>query len=150
VHSVNWPGTASYRVAPARAGGYTLLGSPTVIARLDVTGAKPNDAQLAARLWDLAPDGSEVLVARSLYRPRDGRQVFQLHPGAYHFARGHVAKLELLGNDAPYGRASNLPFDIAVSDLRLRLPVAESPDGAQIRAPAAHVLPNGATPAPGT
>ena len=34
--------------------------------------------------------------------------VFQLHPQGYHFAAGHVAKLELLPSDLPYGRFSNL------------------------------------------
>ena len=28
------------------------------------------------------------------------RQVFQLHPNGWHFAAGHVAKLELLGADS--------------------------------------------------
>ena len=35
------------------------------------------------------------------------RQVFQLHPNGWKFAEGHVAKLELLPADQPYGRNSN-------------------------------------------
>ena len=60
-------------------------------------------------------------------RPPSGAQVFQLHPGAWHFAAGHIPKLELLGQDSPYGRTSNGQFSIAVSDLELRLPVHEVP-----------------------
>jgi len=53
--------------------------------------------------------------------------VFQLHPGAWHFATGHVPKLELLGQDSPYLRPSNGVFSISVSNLALRLPVHEVP-----------------------
>jgi hypothetical protein len=53
--------------------------------------------------------------------------VFQLHPGAWHFAAGHIPKLELLGQDSPYVRTPNGQFSISVSDLQLRLPVHEAP-----------------------
>ena len=70
-------------------------------------------------------------MARGVYRidssAPDGLQVFQLHPGAWHFAAGHIAKLELLGQDSPYVRTSNGQFSISVSDLQLRLPVHEVP-----------------------
>ena len=139
------PGTASYRLPAATGDGYTLLGSPTVIATLKVSGTFP---ALAERLWDVGPDGRQTLVARGLYRPsRDGRVVFQLHPGAWHFAAGHVPKLQLLARDTPYSRASNGTFTIAVSSLDLRLPVHDAPAGA-VQQPAAPVLPAGATPAP--
>ena len=139
------PGTATYRLPAATGAGYTLLGSPTVIADLTVTGTFP---ALAERLWDVGPDGRQTLVARGLYRPSgDGRVVFQLHPAAWHFAAGHVPKLELLARDAPYARPSNGTFAIAVSNLELRLPVHERPGG-QVLAPAAPVLLVGATPAP--
>lgn len=130
------PGTAGYRLPAAAGEGYTLLGAPTVIANLRLKGTFP---ALALRLLDVAPDGSQTLVARGLYRPTsDGRQVFQLHPGAWRFAPGHVAKLELLGRDAPYGRASNGTFTVEVRSLQVRLPVRER-RGAQVRRPLAPV-----------
>ncbi|HEX6695481.1 MAG TPA: CocE/NonD family hydrolase [Solirubrobacteraceae bacterium] len=130
------PGTASYRLPEATGDGYTLLGAPTVIADLKLTGSFP---ELALRLLDVAPDGTQTLVARGLYRPTaDGRQVFQLHPGAWRFAAGHVARLELLGRDAPYGRASNGTFMVGVRSLELRLPVRER-RGAEVRRPLAPV-----------
>jgi hypothetical protein len=139
------PGTANYRLPAATGAGYTLLGSPTVIADLKVTGAFP---ALAERLWDVGPDGRQTLVARGLYRPSgDGRVVFQLHPGAWHFAAGHVPKLQLLARDTPYSRASNGTFAIAVSNVEVRLPVHEGPGG-QVLRPAPPFLPPGATPAP--
>jgi hypothetical protein len=140
------PGTASYRLPAATGDGYTLLGSPTIVADLAVTGV---NAQLAMRLVDVAPDGStETLVARGVLRPAAGRQVFQLHPGAWRFAAGHTPKLELLGQDAPYARPSNGAFSVTVSDLELRLPTHESPDCRQVLTPARPVVPAGARLAP--
>ena len=122
-------GTAAYRLPAATGKGYTLLGSPVLSARFAVTGREP---ALAARLWDVAPGGAtQTLVARALYRPRPGKhQVFQLHPNGWRFAAGHVPKLELVGRDSPYGRPSNFDWSIAVSDLKLRLPVHEKAGGA--------------------
>ena len=137
-------GVATYRLPPTPAGGFTLLGSPTIIADLTTTGS---DSELAARLVDVAPSGNETLVARGLLRPGAGGPgtVFQLHPQGYRFEPGHVAKLELLPSDAPYARPSNLQGPITVSNLQLRLPVLEPPGslGGLVQAPAPKVLPPG-------
>jgi predicted acyl esterase len=133
---------ATYRLPEVTGAGYTLAGSPTVIADMRVTG--PSYAQVAARLWDVAPDGTQALVTQALYRPRiegSAEDVFQLHPNAWHFRMGHVAKLELLGQSSPYGRASSGDFHVTVTRLELRLPVLESPDGDAISTPAANVFP---------
>jgi fermentation-respiration switch protein FrsA (DUF1100 family) len=136
------PGTATYRLPAATGNGYTLLGSPTVIA--DIEAPSPT-SQVAARLVDVAPDGKQTLVARGLYRPdAEGRQVFQLHANGWRFADGHVPKLELLPNDAPYSRPSNGQGPVTISNLDLRLPVRES-----IGDPAPAVLPPGTQAAPG-
>ena len=132
----NQLGTANYRIA-VPAPGFTLLGSPTVIADLAVTGT---DSELAARLLDLGPDGKERLIARGLLRPRSGKDVvFQLHPQGYRIAGGHTVKLELLPSDAPYARPSNLQAPITVSNLELRLPVREQAGavGGLVQTPAA-------------
>ncbi len=139
----NESGTATYRLPAATGAGYTLLGSPTVIANLQSTGTYPI---IATRLLDVNPaTNTETLVARGVYRldPNhpNGLQVFQLHPGAWHFAAGHVAKLELLGRDAPYVRASNGSFSITVSGLQLRLPVHEQPgSSASVKKPLTPVV----------
>ncbi|MFT3865700.1 MAG: CocE/NonD family hydrolase [Solirubrobacterales bacterium] len=137
-------GVAEYSLAAAPEGGFTLMGSPTIIADLESPGS---ESELAARLVDVSPEGTESLVARALYRPTpgSGQVVFQLHPQGYHFAAGHVAKLELLPSDSPYGRASNDQEAITVSDLELRLPVVEQPGalGGLVQAPAPKVVPPG-------
>ena len=127
------PNTATYDIAAAQAGGYTLVGSPTVIAQLAVSGA---NGQIDARLWDVAPSGEQSLVTRSVFRPEAGthQAVFQLYPNGWQFAPGHVARLQLLGRDHPTYRASNGTFTVTASDLQLRLPVHEDPGG-QVLAP---------------
>jgi predicted acyl esterase len=117
------PGTAVYPLPPSK--GWTLLGEPTVSAKLTVSGTA---AQIAARLWDVAPDGStQTLVARGTYRPfgTGGSETFKLHANGWRFEEGHAPKLELLGADAPYTRFSNGPFQVGVAALSLRLPTRE-------------------------
>ena len=136
-------GTASYRLAPAPAEGFTLAGSPTVIA--DVASPEPN-SQLAARLYDVAPDGRATLVTRAVWRPAASetpvRSVFQLQANAWRFEPGHVAKLELLPKESSFWRESNGQGPVTVSNLELRLPVNEPPGsaGGLVSAPAEKVL----------
>lgn len=130
---------------------FTLMGSPTVVADI---GGGVADSQLAARLLDVAPDGTATLVARGLWRPALGgdpaQQVFQLHPNGWRFEAGHKAKLELLPDDAPYGRPSNAFAVVVVRNLELRLPVTDAPGStALVQAPAAKVVPAGMKLAPG-
>ena len=136
-------GAATYRMDPAPAGGFTLMGSPTIVA--DILSPGPT-SQLAARLLDVDANGMQTLVARGLYRPEINTsatcQVFQLHPNGWKFEEGHVAKLELLPADQPYGRNSNGQSPITVSNLRLRLPVLEAPGGV-VSGPSPKVLPAG-------
>ncbi len=149
------PGVATYRLPAAAGTGYTLMGSPTVVAKISSPTA---NSELAARLLDVDPGGTETLVARQLFRPQVGtaRQVFQLHPSGHLFAPGHVAKLELLPKDAggstlnSYGRAANGQGDITVSNLDLRLPVVEGPGaaGGQVGDAPALPLPCGTEVAP--
>jgi dienelactone hydrolase len=134
-------GTLSFDLGP---GGYTLLGSPTLIADLTVSGGPAENTLLAVRLLDIAPDDTELLLARAIYRPdASGQQVFQLHPIGSQIAADHHLQLELLGHEAPTMRQSNTAFTISVANLDLRLPVAENPNGGQIGVPAPKVVPAG-------
>ena len=116
------PGTARYELKPAGRKALTLIGAPRLRARLGLGGAEPGIPQLDARLWDVAPDGTQQLVARGLYRPVEGRNRWELHPNGWRFRRGHAAELELLGQDAPYARPSNGTFEVGVERLRVTLP----------------------------
>jgi hypothetical protein len=136
------PGTLEIALPAVSGNGYTLAGSPTVVA--DITAPSPT-SQIAARLVDVAPDGSQTLVARSVDRPdASGRQVFQLHPNGWRFAAGHHAELQLLGHDAPYARPSNGAFAVVLENVEVRLPVADAPGSAPaVLAPAAKLVPAG-------
>ena len=135
--SANQTGMANYRLDPAPAAGFTLMGSPTIVA--DINSISPT-SQIAARLLDVTPTGDETLVARGIYRPEINpnttptRQVFQLHPNGWKFEAGHVAKLELMPNDSPYGRVSNGQGPVTISNLELRLPVLEAPGTGSVQA----------------
>jgi predicted acyl esterase len=103
------------------------MGQPTVTATIVTTGT---NGQIAGRLWDVDSAGRQMLVSRGVYRLRDnerGALVFQSHGNGYRFAAGHTPKLELLGRDSPYLRASNGEFSVKLSGLDVSLPVAEQP-----------------------
>jgi hypothetical protein len=118
------PGTASYTFRRARGKGYTMIGSPLIQAKIAITGQFP---LLTGRLFDVAPDGSQTLVARNVFRPADGATslLWQLNANAWHFAGGHRPRVEILGRDVPYMRQSNGQFSIAISDARITLPTHE-------------------------
>jgi fermentation-respiration switch protein FrsA (DUF1100 family) len=114
------PGTAVYtRTSP----GFTMLGLPTVTATINTVGAF---GELDSLLFDVAPNGSERLISRGAYRltsNQTGAVTFQLHGNGYYFPAGDQVKLELLGRDAPYLRASNdIGFVVSVSKLRITIP----------------------------
>jgi predicted acyl esterase len=138
---------ATYKTAAAPAGGFTLLGSPTVIAELDTPAA--NDAVIA-RLYDVGTGGQQQLIGRQLYRPLNPgggftEQVFQLHPQGWKVDAGHVLKLELLAQDSTYARTSTGQHSVQVRNLELRIPTADSPGAAAglVQAPADNYLPAG-------
>jgi len=156
-------GTANYELAAAPAGGYTVMGAATAIAKIEQQG---DDSTLAFRLVDVTPDGSKkILVSRTAYRsPGDGFQVVQLNSNGWHVEEGHKLRLEVLpfdgGSADPaggtlnnYSRPSNLQQPATIAELELRIPVqqeAGSLDGL-VKAPAKRVMPDrpGAELAPG-
>jgi predicted acyl esterase len=145
-------GTGTFRSGQVPSGGFTLMGSPTIVASFAQGDA---NSQVAARLLDVDPaTNREVLVARGLWRPSLAtglvQEVFQLHPNGYRFAGGHIVKLELLPNDSPYGRISNGQQEIKVMKLQLRLPALEPAGslGGFVQSPLPKVVPAGDTLAP--
>ncbi len=109
---------------------YTLMGQPTLTVDFATTGT---DAELNARLWDVAPDGStETLVGREAYRYASaantpGRVTYQISGNAWQFQAGHTLRLEVLGNDQPYLQQDNIPSVTTISTVRLNLPIRTGP-----------------------
>ena len=119
------------------AGGYTLMGSPTVVASIAAPRPPPRSPPACSTS---PPTATETLVARGLYRPdrRAGPQVFQLHPTAGASPTGHVAKLELLPADVAVRPRLQRPGCRSPSPTcELRLPVVEQPGTGPVQAPAA-------------
>jgi len=116
--------TANYTMT---SNGFTLLGLPTVKATIKTLGLLPGE--IAARLWDVLPSGEQRLISRSVYRLTEnqtGTITFQLHGNGYEFAKGDTVKLQLLGRDAPYYRASNGFFTIEATNVTVSLPTTLS------------------------
>lgn len=126
------PPAAGTAVLERTVRGFTLLGRPTLDLRLAATGSV---GQLDGRLWDVDPvAGTQLLVTRGAYRLLPGQRgdvTFQLNGNGYRFAPGHRVRLELVGRDDPYLRASNGTFSALVSRLRVELPVRERPSPAR-------------------
>jgi X-Pro dipeptidyl-peptidase (S15 family) len=100
---------------------FTMLGMPTVESRIKTKG---RGGFIAARLWDVHR-GRQLLVSRGVYRLRDnqrGRIVFQLFGNGWRFAKGHTAKLDLLGRDPKFLRTSNFRFSVRFTRTRVDLP----------------------------
>jgi predicted acyl esterase len=102
-----------------------MLGLPTVATRISSTGQY---GQIVGRLWDISPEGTQLLVSRGVYaleNSQGGEIEFQLHGNGYRFAKGHTVQLELLGRDPPYYQAGNLPFTVRTSELTASLPTLQ-------------------------
>ncbi|MEA2201117.1 MAG: type transport system ATP-binding protein [Solirubrobacteraceae bacterium] len=113
------PNTANYTMTSP---GFTLLGLPTVKATIKTIGPF---GELVSRLWDVTPGGEQRLISRGIYRLNDNQEggvTFQLHGNGYQFPAGDTVKLQLLGRDAPYYRASNGTFSIEASNVTVSLP----------------------------
>jgi predicted acyl esterase len=124
---------------------FTLAGQPLVKLTLQTTAP---DAEVAARLWDLSPDGKQTLVSRGVYRlagtptAPSGPIAFELSSNAWRVPAGDKLKLEVAGADAPYLQVDSIPSVTNVSAASLELPVAEGPPAqAAASAPAASVSP---------
>ena len=105
--------------------GFTLLGLPTISAKVFATGQY---GQIDARLWDVSPEGTQLLVSRGVYALENGQRgtiEFQLHGNGYHFAKGHTVQLQLLGRDSPYYQAGSFPFSVRVANLAASLPTLQ-------------------------
>jgi predicted acyl esterase len=92
-----------------------------------VTGS---DVELNSRLWDIAPDGSAVLVTRGAYRwigsPGAASVAYALQGSGWTFVAGHLLRIEVTQNDAPYLRLDNYPSSVTYTSMKLTLPTVAS------------------------
>ena len=123
------PGVATYDSEPLTS-DKTMMGMTRVTAPHSGTSLN-SSIQLNARLYDVYPDGSQVLVDRGVKRLTDpnGTTVIDLHGNGWRFEQGHRIRIELAQDDEPYIKAATSPSSLTFSGARLDIPVREAPDG---------------------
>ncbi len=122
------PGVATYTSSRLDR-HYTMLGRTRVIAPHTGSGS---GIQLNARLYDVFPDGKQVMVDRGVRRVTRANEttVFDLHGNGWRFPQGHRVRIELTQDDSPYIRPSTQPSTLTLSGVTLKIPVREgSRDG---------------------
>jgi predicted acyl esterase len=104
---------------------FTMIGLTRVTAMHSGAG---QSLQLNARLYDVFPDGTAVMMDRGVRRVNDpnGQTVFPLQGNGWRFLKGHRIRIELTQNDAPYVRQSNSPSSLLISGVKLEIPVREA------------------------
>ena len=100
---------------------FTMLGLPTVRARIRTEGPRRRDRRAALG----RVRGRQTLISRGVYRLTDnqkGKIVFQLFGNGWRFGKRHVAKLELLGSDPNFLRPSNNRYSVRLTNFTVELP----------------------------
>jgi predicted acyl esterase len=109
--------------------GFTQLGLPRLTVDFTMAGV---DATLAARLWDVAPDGSKTLADRGVYRltaaanGTAGSISFELYGNCWEWQPGHTMQLQVTQVDTPYLRPDNLASSLTLSGPHLDVPTHEA------------------------
>jgi X-Pro dipeptidyl-peptidase C-terminal non-catalytic domain/X-Pro dipeptidyl-peptidase (S15 family) len=119
-------GVAVYTSAPI-ATGATMIGATEVTANFSASpGASA--VELNARLYDVFPDGTAVLVDRGPRRVTDaeaqsGSVTFELHGNGWRFEQGHRIRIELAQDDDPFLKASSVPSSLTLTGVDLAIPI---------------------------
>ena len=118
-------GIAAYTSDPLKS-TYTMLGLTRVTVPHTGQG---QDIQLNARMYDVFPDGTEVMVDRGERRVTTANEttLFELHGNGWQFPKGHSIRIELTQDDDPYLKRSNAPSSLLLSGAKLEIPVREGP-----------------------
>lgn len=125
---------------PAGAFGYRATTGPLPAARTTVgigsvtaayTATPGATAVVATRVWDVAPDGTPLLISRGVYRldfvygdPTSGTVRVPLYGNHWQLAAGHRIRLDLQQVDTPtYRPPTGAVSTLSLSGVRLSLPV---------------------------
>jgi hypothetical protein len=122
------PGAGYTQYSPPLTSTRTYVGIGTVTVPYTWAGAA--SAQLDARLFDVAPGGTELLMTRGTYRLEDaplaGVITLPLYGNHWRLEPGHRIRLDLTQVDNPTYRASNVPSSISFAQgVTLTLPTRE-------------------------
>jgi dienelactone hydrolase len=107
-----------------------LVGAPSVSVDVAVSG---QNAEVAARLWEIDGSGNQTLITRTVYRVEETAPTtndhlhFELWAQAWQFQTGDTLKLELTQDDSPVWRPDNEPSHLTFTNLDLALPLVGTP-----------------------
>jgi dienelactone hydrolase len=122
------PGVASYLSDPLPS-PQTMIGATRVELDFSFEGVDPvaSGLELNARLYDVYPDGTAVMVDRGVRRVADasGTVRYELHGNGWRFEAGHRIRIEVAQDDSPYLVPSSVPSSTSIGGVRLHLPVRE-------------------------
>jgi hypothetical protein len=103
------------------------------LGEVDVTYAQTGvTAQLDARVWDVAPSGTTILVTKGTYRidplkgDLGGSLRLPLFGNQWNFEAGHRIRIDLAEVNAPYLVNGTTPNTLTISDVHLTLPTREA------------------------
>ena len=125
------PGVAVYDFPP-------LASDVVTIGRTRVTvphSGSGSDIQLNARLYELLPEGRQVLVDRGIRRvdAPEGTTAIDLNGNGWRFGEGNRLRLELAQDDDPYAKAATTPSSLTLHGVTLDLPVRRQGPDARLR-----------------
>ena len=119
---------------------------PATVTTIFTAAGDTASVQLAARVYELLPDGSAVLADRGYLRLNDteasfGIASFETFGNAWRFSAGNRIRIELAQDDSPFLKRSEPPSNLLISRLLVSLPVRsadidETPGGGGNPAPA--------------
>ena len=117
-------GVATYESEPLPR-SFTMIGGTRVRVAHTGTGS---GVQLNARLYDVFPDGTAVMIDRGVRRVESPNQttVFDLHGNGWRLVEGHRVRIELAQDDDPYIKHSTQPSTLTLEGVRLRIPIRQS------------------------
>ncbi len=106
---------------------FTMMGVPQWSMKYSTTA---QNYWVAARMFDVAPNGSSTLVTRGVCRvstaanPERLCDVFDLWGNGWRFEKDHKIAIEITQADTPTFRRNNMQSTIAVEEAKLLVPVA--------------------------
>lgn len=103
------PGVATYLSDPLPS-DQTMIGPTTVEIDYSASGTPPPQSgmQLNARLYDVLPSGTAVMVDRGIRRVSEqfGTLSYELHGNGWLFPAGHRIRIEIAQDDSPFVSAA--------------------------------------------